>query len=187
MDNFSSPDKVEAFATTSRFQQASHPDVFIKTLGRKGGKTDLQDLFFSGKIEIVKPFKVSKSELIIQGEHKGLYRATLEGTVKIKGAIKDIVIEVYAKTAEIVDEFFMLFNQRLATANSNLLLRKMDMNHPAKLFAHASPNPVDLVNEIRKELKAKYHLNDDDLVIKFGSEFNETEVVLLIRIGDKIG
>lgn len=179
MKGFASPEKIEAFASSCRIPLKKHPHMSVKTLSRNAG-TGTQDLFFAGKFEITKPLRVTTNELVTYGRYKGFYKTVLEGVAKVKGRFRDIAIEIYSKSAEIGREFVKLFNLRFSLSNSNIKLVGTGMNKPFHMSLPRK-SPAKLVNEVRRELIKKYKLKEDDLIIKFGNEVGETEIVFLVR------
>jgi hypothetical protein len=164
LKNFPSKDKVEAFAATCRMQQAKeNTGILMRSLPEQDGAINPHESFFSLGTEFEKQSGVV--EPIPEGNYKGWFRASFNFTVQVKDAIQRVTVRVYCKTAEHAQAFLEAVSRRFAAP-------------------HFHPQSVsDIINQTRREIKARYRLSDDEIDVHIENQVGNTYVVELMTPG----
>jgi len=102
-----------------------------------------------------------------EGAYKGWFTAAFSVvTVTATGRVKQLVIHVYAKSRELLEEFLTIFGLRMQT----------DL---------AAGSLLDVVNAVRQDLKKKYSKSDDELKVFFEDEAGDVQIVIRHRAADR--
>ena len=114
---------------------------------------------FSKAIEF-SSINTSEVKLVESGKYKGF----MHGRSQFVANAKQIAISVYCKTKAIISEFFNMFRNSFSSPS----------------FRNESLQ--NRINRIRGELKKKYNLSDDDLIIEFEDQFGEIHIVVIKKV-----
>jgi hypothetical protein len=160
-----SQDKEQAFASSCRIrQERDNVDTWLRTLARRpDGSREPMDAFFSRGVTL--EAEPDRPERVRDGPQAGWYRASLRFLVQTAGKIQKIGIEVFAKTADLAQEF-------VDNVKSLLSVPK-----------YRAKSTAAIANQVRRQLKKKYNLTDKDLIIHFRDQFGSTHIAV-IRSGE---
>jgi hypothetical protein len=134
VDGIANGEKLEAFASSCRIQQAKrNKEIEIITLSRPNGSPEAQDAFFSRGIRFDGP--ASTVEEVAEGAHKGRFRAVLKFFTSVGGTVKRVVVSVLCNTR----------------AQAEALLNAFRLQSLTPRFRLSSTS--DVINQIRTLLK----------------------------------
>ena len=157
MQNFASEAKIKAFATTAEIQlNRMKSDVTVRTLSSGDGDVNLRDAYFSTGI------RFDKQSSSIEPISGNKFRLTLHFLTRVKGKIQRLTVYVITKTRSIAEQF----------------LKKVQYYFSPQLDSPRSL--LDIINEIRWELKKEHNLKDKDIDVLIQDESGRTQIVIFV-------